>query len=306
MQAINQRAWKARLAPLLILGVAAAATSVVMLMCKAPAASAVTGETKTTDVNFVVRCGFSHAAQVDPIVSPGMTMADHMHLFFGNTTTDKNSTYTSLRAGGTTCERTADKAAYWIPKVFWRTSTGKTTALKPSQGLFYYALGGKSPRVRVKPQPKRLQVVTKQGSHVNWRCVGGTWSHSPPSRCSNGMLVVQVNFPDCSDGTPNSSDHMSQMAFAKRRANGRPQTCPSSHPIPVPQLSTNILFNYNGSLTSRGTVTLSSGRASTMHADFFNAWDQQALKNLVDRCINAGPFTTSNPKPSVCVHVMGT
>jgi hypothetical protein len=37
-----------------------------------------------------------------------------------------------------------------------------------------------------------------------------------------------------------------------------------------------------------------------MHADFFNAWQAGALEDLVARCINAGPFTASNPKPSDC------
>ena len=34
-----------------------------------------------------------------------------------------------------------------------------------------------------------------------------------------------------------------------------------------------------------------------MHADFFNAWDQQKLAALVDSCINAYPFSGENPKP---------
>ena len=39
---------------------------------------------------------------------------------------------------------------------------------------------------------------------------------------------------------------------------------------------------------------------STMHADFFNAWDQQKLAALVDGCINAYPFSPENPKPVEC------
>ncbi len=109
MQATNQRAWQARLALMLIVGVAAAAACVVTLMLwKAPAASG-QEEPSPTGANFVVRCGFSHRAQVDPIVDFGKT-ADHMHDFFGNTTTSANSTLESLRVAasrsdhGTTCE----------------------------------------------------------------------------------------------------------------------------------------------------------------------------------------------------------
>jgi orotate phosphoribosyltransferase len=48
----------------------------------------------------------------------------------------------------------------------------------------------------------------------------------------------------------------------------------------------------------RGKVTLSSGGASTIHADFFNAWNQEALAALVKRCINQVP--PSKPRPEVC------
>ena len=52
--------------------------------------------------------------------------------------------------------------------------------------------------------------------------------------------------------------------------------------------------------TTPGTVTLSSGAASTMHAGFFNAWDQSELTALVVSCINAHPFSPENPKPAEC------
>jgi hypothetical protein len=37
-----------------------------------------------------------------------------------------------------------------------------------------------------------------------------------------------------------------------------------------------------------------------MHADFFNAWDQQRLDELVQLCINKAPFTATNPKDPQC------
>jgi hypothetical protein len=52
--------------------------------------------------------------------------------------------------------------------------------------------------------------------------------------------------------------------------------------------------------TASGKVRLSSGAASTIHADFFDAWDQQKLAALVRRCISAYPFSTKHPKPARC------
>jgi hypothetical protein len=297
MQAFNQRTGQARLAFMLIVGLAAAAACVVMFMwAKAPAASAAE-ETTTADETFLIECEFSHRAQVDPIVSPGGA-SHHMHDFFANTTTDAFSTYETLQAGGTTCSRTADKAAYWIPTTYWNARGGTTTLLQPSKGLFYYRLGDKSPNVDVQPHPAGLKTVTEQGSGVNWRCANGTWSTSAPSRCNNGRLIVRIRFPDCSNG--NVDDFRANLVYAVSPTSGGPARCPSTHPIPVPQLSTNIQFAYNAAVTSKGKVALSSGNYATMHADFFNAWDQQTLEDLVDRCINAGPFTSTNPRPPDC------
>ena|SRR5215204_105632 len=109
MQASSKRTGQLRLALMLIFGVVAAAACVVTLMLwKAPVASA--QEEGPTGANFVVQCGFSHQKQVDPIVDFGKPTSFHMHDFFGNTTTDENSTLESLRAAasrpdhGTTCE----------------------------------------------------------------------------------------------------------------------------------------------------------------------------------------------------------
>jgi hypothetical protein len=326
MQASSQRTGQVRLALMFIVGVAAAAICVGALMLwKAPVVSAQAVE-DPTGANFVVSCGFSLEKQVDPIVDPGpsgtnpdgtpLTPAHHMHHFFGNTTTDSDSTLESLRAGGTTCAKPKDTAAYWIPKVSWTNSRGKITPLKAYQTFFYYRAGLKDP-VDVKPQPAGLKIVTVQGKKVEWRCQNGTWSPTPPTRCGdNATLVVRIFFPDCLAVVEGSNpmkpltdtaddparfptnDHRSHMVAATS------EVCPSTHPYPVPRLQTNFLFK-NNILTTRGKPTLSSDHAgdlpgSTMHVDFFNAWDQPKLDDLVVRCINKGPFSAANRKPADC------
>ncbi len=310
MEVSSQRTGQLRLALMLIVGVAAAAACVVTLMWwKAPVASA--QEEGPTGESFVVKCPFSKQAQVDPIVSPGQT-AFHIHDFFGNTTTDSDSTLESLRAAasrpdhGTTCEPKpgqtfGDTAAYWIPTVSWTDSGGTKTELRANQEFFYYKLGGKSPNINVEPHPAGLKVITVQGKNVEWRCQNGNWSKSPPRQCSNGKLVVRIKFPDCLAKDANgplldSADHRSHMVDSVLQDNGV-KKCPSTHPIPVPMLQTNFQFPIP---TTRGTPTLSSGAYSTMHVDFFNAWQAGTLEDLVARCINEAPFTSSNPKDADC------
>jgi hypothetical protein len=67
------------------------------------------------DVNFVSQCRFSHRKPDDPIVFPSQPNLSHDHSFFGNFKTDAYSTPQSLLGQRTTCNRTADTAAYWAP-----------------------------------------------------------------------------------------------------------------------------------------------------------------------------------------------
>jgi hypothetical protein len=146
-----------------------------------------------------------------------------------------------------------------------------------------------------------LKIVTEQGKNVQWRCLNGTWSPTPPTQCSNGKLVLRIFFPDCLQEDANgplldSLDHRSHMVDAGSAG------CPSNY-IPVPRLQTNFQFPIP---TTRGKVKLASDHpgdppGSTMHADFFNAWQEGKLEDLVARCINAGPFTARNPKPQDCL-----
>jgi Domain of unknown function (DUF1996) len=330
MQASSERTWQVRLALMLIIGVAAAAACVVaLLLWKAPVASAQDEGGDPTGANFVVSCGFTGIEMrraVDPIVDPGNPNSFHSHDFYGNTTTNENSTYDTLLGGGTTCNKPMDTAAYWHPTVSWTPTRGKPKTLTASKTFFYYRAGLKTP-ADVKPFPPGLKVVTEQGKKVEWRCQGGTWSPTPPTQCGdNATLVVRIFFPDClavdSAGKPLTDtrdaagktlyvpdDHRSHMVAATS------EVCPPDHPYPVPRLQTNFLFK-DAILSKRGKPTLSTkvdpttgnytGDYSTMHVDFFNAWQpfqkplDGTLDDLVTRCINPGPFSATKPKPIDC------
>ena len=96
---------------------------------------------------------------------------------------------------------------------------------------------------------------------------------STPPRCPPASkLQLHVNFPDCWNGkTVDSFDHKRHMAYS---VDGR---CPKSHPVALPALS--LVYQYP---PPTGTVALSSGSVYSAHADFLNAWDEDALKDLVD------------------------
>jgi hypothetical protein len=251
-----------------------------------PPANDLKGDLRRADlrgVNFVENCRFSHQAPDDPIVFPGKPGASHLHTFVGNRTTDAHSTFGSLRAGRTTCRRTDDTAAYWVPALYQGTSL-----VLPQGATVYYRRGTLAP---VNTFPNGLRVIagdamatSPQGMRVTfWSCgagsgvaPSGTVPTCPEQRGS--FLRLHVRFPSCWDGRRlDSPDHKSHMAYAIRGA------CPSTHPVSVPALAQ--IYRY----PTRGGegFSLASGGLFSAHADFFNAWNPGALKRLVDGCLNA-------------------
>jgi len=276
---VRARALFIALAGFVVVGVASTA------LAKPPAGD-VTGDLRRADlqgVNFVENCRFSHQAPEDPIVFPGKPGASHLHTFVGNRTTDAHSTFGSLRAGRTTCRRTDDTAAYWVPALYQGTSL-----VLPQGATVYYRRATLAP---VNTFPNGLRVIagdamatSPQGMRVTfWSCGAGsgvapsaTVPTCPDQRGS--FLRLHVRFPSCWDGRRlDSPDHKSHMAYAIRGA------CPSTHPVSVPALAQ--IYRY----PTRGGegFSLASGSQFSAHADFFNAWSPGALKRLVDGCLNA-------------------
>jgi uncharacterized protein DUF1996 len=267
---------------------AAAALAVLLLAAGALVGGSAIAGHKTTvapilpgfeDVNFVSLCRFSHRKSDDPIVFPGQSGFSHDHMFFGNTTTDANSTPTKLRGERTTCSPTSDTAAYWTP-----TLLVDNKVVEALDGAFYYRRNTIAP---VKPFPANLVMIAgdskatqpQSTSIVFWNCsLAATNPSQSVPNCGSSSLRLHVIFPECWDGKSlDSPDHKSHMAYA---ANG---VCPKSHPVAVPQLVQIYRYPVNGA----GKVEVASQGQYSGHADFVNAWDEDALTYLVNYCLNA-------------------
>ena len=269
--------------------------------------------TKVHGNNFYANCGFSHTNDDDPIVHPGQPGTSHPHTFFGNKSTNANSTLATLRKAGTTCKPSADKAAYWVPTLF-----KGNREIRPAKGQFYFNLRGYT---QMHPFPAGLKMVAgnahairpQRTAVVYWACGGAGGARSAPLQrvprnCANvpiqprkgffracptcmskqlpvpshvkTYLELHVNFPDCWDGKRfDSSDHQSHMAYSRNFV------CPASHPVKVPLIR--LMVRYP--ITGGHDVFLSSGGQLTGHADFINAWDERVLTRLVDQCFHDRP-----------------
>ncbi|MFG1842486.1 DUF1996 domain-containing protein [Micromonospora sp. NPDC049175] len=234
---------------------------------------------------FHTDCEVANSAPDDPIVVPALPGASHMHTFFGPkidafTTTDK------LLSATTNCNAPGDNSAYWTPEL---RKDGQPVPIKSMR--VYYGSRVKDPST-VKPFPPGLRVVEgdakrqvdtpkNAGSNQFWcagsaeigRSADGNWPVCAPG----GNLIFQLVFKDCWDGKNiDSPDHKSHMGDP---VNG---VCTGKYPVAVPDLS--FMVNYQ-SLGGDG-LTLSSGKPSSMHGDFMNAWEPARLGALVKSCLN--------------------
>ena len=229
---------------------------------------------------FVADCPASHRAPDDPIFYPGQPGNSHLHEFFGNRTTDANSTPRSLRKGGTTCRPRGDRSAYWVPVLF----DGQGKPIDVLEGTFYY-VSSHEKRRKLKLWPRGLRVVAgydygPPGGAARWSCRGsGIPSDRAIPRCPEGNpLELLLNFPDCWDGRRrDSADHHEHMAYSVA---GR---CPGSHPVEVPGLRYKLLYDSLGG--SDVTLSIGADEATLAHGDFFDAWKRSALRHRVRDCL---------------------
>ena len=231
---------------------------------------------------IVTECGYSHSAPDDPIVHPGRPGYSHRHDFFGNTSTDAHSTLGSLHGGDTTCQKRMDRAAYWAPSLL-----DHGEPVTPTRSVAYYRPAPDVDPTLVRNYPPDLRVVAgdmtatepQDTDLVGWACGGSSLHLADPPTCpASAPLTGVITFPDCWDGQrTDSDDHMSHMA------NSTEGRCPETHPVHVPQLTFAITYPIWG---GGHDLTLASGSTRSLHSDFVNAWDSEALGREIELCIH--------------------
>lgn len=244
------------------------------------------------DGEWQMLCGIVHRAKDDPIVFPNQAGKAHLHSFYGNVSTDAQSTGESLMASRSDCARgmeTSDRSAYWVPSLMKVAADGTSVPeLGGDQEIWaYYRRPGGAAGPQVQPFPVGLRMISGNAmattpqatSLVHWQCgFGGPISSSIPT-CSHDELHARIVFPNCWNGrTLDSPDHKSHMAFSAR--DGK---CPEGFPVSLPELW--IEADYLG-LTNGSIYQLASGGKYSFHADFFAAWDPQVQRALIANCLN--------------------
>ena len=235
---------------------------------------------------FRVTCDFVKDGMFDPIVFPGQDMVGHLHQFFGNAGINPNSTDATLVAGNangdaTSCDRSADGSAYWVPAL---NQDGVT--ITPDEAELTYRAPRGQRRTRAFPAGLTMiagdKTATTLQAHAGWRCEftppGTVLTATVPTCAPDEDIVSVVTFPNCWDGVNLSAKDQSHMAYATTGA-----ACPADHPIALPELR---METYWPSAGAGHTYTLGGSIAMNtagIHADFMNGWNQSTLRREVRR-----------------------
>ena len=269
-----------------------------------PRIQSTTLTTDAADIGaFRLGCFYSHMKFDDPIVYPGQAGVSHLHVFFGNTGVDANSTNATIAgSGNSTCSGgTLNRSAYWVPAMI---DTTDGTPITPSAILVYYktGYGGVKPAdVRAVPTGLRMiagnskaTAATSDGAG-RYSCVGGSvgvgWQSSIPTTCNqSNLLIMEVSFPQCWDGVNlDSPDHKSHVAAPTGSG------CPTAYPVALPAITYEVYYDLAAvDLARMAKWRLSSDNyaASTpagysAHGDYVFGWDAATMQTFITNCDNA-------------------
>lgn len=270
------------------------------------------------DGAFRTFCAPSHMSFDDPIVFPGQVGRSHLHVFFGNTGTNANSTPGSIRTtGNSTCRGgIANRSAYWVPAMI-DTQTG-APVMTDGAGV-YYKSGNYAPE-KITPIPEGLRMIAGDPSAseprgqwadftYRWKCTGGPnnendkYGSEIPNCDVGATAIMEIMFPQCWDGknldSPDHKSHMSYQTYQevqRSRAEGGNYNnivCPATHPVIIPAITFNVGYvikvkdePLHWRLASDAYSTSKSGGYSA-HGDWFNGWMPDVSNSFAQNCVRA-------------------
>jgi hypothetical protein len=273
-------------------------------------------------------CSAGQLLHDDPIVYPGQPGKSHLHQFYGNTGANASSTYASLRKSGqSTCMSPLNRSAYWMPAML----DGKGNVVRPDHIQIYYKRRPKSdPKCSLTSGdpaaegncvnlPNGLKFVFGYDmvtgtpptgeTYFNCKGTGATAGHyatieAAIGKCvTGGQIGAVIKAPACWDGKNlDSANHRDHVAYAGYY-NGI-YKCPTTHPYVIPGFTLQAWYTIAAgddlklwSLAS-DAMHPELPHGSTVHADFFMAWDPTVHEmwesNCLDKLLNCSAGVLGN------------
>jgi hypothetical protein len=267
-------------------------------------------------------CAAGQSLADDPLVYPGQPGKSHRHRFYGNLGANAYSTSQSLRTTGrTTCgdpqANPANRSAYWIADMF----DGKGNMVVPDFNQLYYKGNPKDSaacKANSDGSPNKWGITicvsipngirfifgyntaTGEAAQYPWRfncdAVGGTDDVNMAKAaavCPVGSLIfARQQAPTCWNGHDlDSPDHRSHVVYMQDTHLGY-FACPAGHSFAIAALSLAVAYRIAEGdeptkwRFSSDLMHLELPAGSTMHADYWEAWDPVIKKIWTDNCIN--------------------
>ncbi len=256
---------------------------------------------------FRTSCEFSHFAYDDPLVHPGKPGAAHLHMFWGNTHVNAHSTYnTLLNSGSSTCNgMELNRSGYWAPAMF----DAQGNVRIPERIIVYYKGYGLANGASQMFPPGAAMVIRDEvhraeaggaPGEANFMCSDQfrgnrhKLSATIPD-CTDGpwrrTLEMHVKFPNCWNGQDASKPENWQLA---RQGAWYWSDCQER--TTVPNIHYIIAYPLEPGETTAGwflssdlnplTLQRNAVGGSSVHADWWGAWNPQINRQFLDNCVN--------------------
>ena len=240
---------------------------------------------------------------IDPIVHPGTVGKSHLHLFWGNTEVNENSTFESLASSGESTSQGSllNRSAYWVPALVidgmvWQPDwISNYYKLNSPEHLSSRGINSDG----IRPYPNGMKLVfgnTHHGSlsnRIKWKAhgpneevkgEGRTLADIAPLMSPGDTMIVSISAGMFWDGRLESEDHRSHVTRGILNPNSGQYEQPLSHPYVIPTVTFSLGFTVPSEITDVKRVRLDSDMVNmpaghSFHADIFTAHHPIALSN---------------------------
>lgn len=259
-----------------------------------------------------VPCSFARLKFDDPIAQYGQFGASPLHVFFGNTYANANSTYTSLRSAGEgTCYGgPLNRTAYYVPAmmngkgkvvlpdfidVFYR---GDATTVAFPRGLkmiFGYNAANPDTTPWDINNPRSAWSFSAPGGWLNAADSSGTYRFPTLATAVPGFpswswvmedsvfprydIAGRLVSPTCWNGQLDSADHRSHMAYKVKDTSGN-LVCPAGYPTVLPEVTVTVYYSHTGTSTDPQGSGMADVNAWYLSSDRFGGKNLPAGTNF--------------------------